>query len=377
MNYYFNISDLKRRKRVIEKLLKNSSIHNTDIPKELEDDYFKICYLIDNTEDYYKLSDASNLEMDINNNRFFMDFDDYYSINDYFKTMLFDLNDNIMTFDDTEEDDLEYPILDASDDELIQLGYEIYSKLPNKKFLKLYRFYTDKKNDFLNIRHFEHDFDGIMAQTFPIYFPSYKPYFIINRCDTLSDLCSLCHEIAHGIYFAPNQPNGTCKRIDELSELEGHWFNFLTREYAKNVLNISNTEVAELYDFITINNDLISSIIMFIIYELNMNKNSIKLDEIEDELSKKKLLLHVDGEMLSEAFSISLATRIRYLSSYLISSDLEKLYISDPEKAFWDFEKIQQFKNYEDLKKLSKYDITCFEDGYKNFNEKYSPSRLC
>ena len=378
MNYYFNMNDLKRRKRVLTKLIKNNKVHNLKIPKQLEDDYYKICYLIDETRDFYNFDNreiSSTIEDETY--KLIIDYDDYKSINAFFRNVPFGVNDNMILLSEIEEEP-EYPDLKISDDELISTGYDFYSKLPtkNKEYLKLYSIYTSKKNDFLDLRHYDYELFGIMAQTFPIYFPSYTPYFVINRCNKLSDLISVCHEVAHGIYFRPNMKNGTCKRINELNELEGLFFNYLTINYAKNVLGISNTEVAELCDFGTVNNDLIDLIIAYSVIDSISTKNSVRFDDLESDLEKKNLSIKIDKDLIEDLFNTSLSSRMSYLASYLVSTDLETIYKNDPEKAFWDFEKIQKFKYYSDLKRLEKYGITCFEDGYHNFNEKVKRMNL-
>lgn len=373
----FNINDLKRKKRMIEKLINNYNIKKNRAYKVLENDYFRMCYLIDQTLDFYSIGDDYNSITEDESYKLIIDYDDYKSVNDFFKKIPFDISNKMILFNELDYEP-EYPDLDISDYQLIKIGYDFFSKLPtkNKEYLKLYSVYTDKKNGFMDLRHYDYELSGIMGETFPIYFPSYSPYFVINRCNKFSDLITLCHEIAHGIFFRPNMKDGTCKRIEELSELEGFFFNYLVIKYGKDTLNISNTEIAEICDFSTIYNNLISLVIAFIVIDGIINNNSLRFDEIEKELEKRNLLIEVDKETISDLFDTSISDRINYLSSYLVSLDLEKVYENDPEKAFWDFEKIQKIKNYGDLNKLSNYDITCFEDGYKNFNEKVKKMNL-
>ena len=61
---------------------------------------------------------------------------------------------------------------------------------------------------------------------------------------------------------------------------------------------------------------------------------------------------------------------IKYLVSYLINLDLEKIYNKDKERGFYDFEQVCKISGDNIFSKLRKNNITFMDDEFKNLEKK-------
>ena len=372
MDYVFDIKELKIRNNTVNKLLVKNFILNKGIPNYLKWEKGNLRAILEYIGKDNIVLPECNCNHKHGDSRLLpkLIIEDYLTIDKNFRKVIFDVIKNIDIFED-EVIEIECPKFYVTNEELIEMGHDLYKNLPTKndRYLKSYLKYTDPKEHCLTFVDFDEEVEGTFGITYPVYHPTYKPYIFVFRENDINDLISLSHEVAHGIFYQPNS-NGKCKRIMELEELEGQWFNYLSLDYARNKLKMDNIDAMELNCFTTAFDYFYGLLITSICIKLFKEKREINFDRVNKLLRKNDIDISINNEIIDITFNVLPSERIRYFSSFLIETDLEKMYQTDKEKAFWCFEKIQEFKNYQDLNNLEKYGITCFEDGYQTLKEK-------
>jgi len=83
-----------------------------------------------------------------------------------------------------------------------------------------------------------------------------------------------------------------------------------------------------------------------------------------------ELKMYLDESILMESLQGNPQEEAKYTLSYLTSLDLEKIYESDPEYAFYLMKKIRNNKTENIFGNLKENGITFMSDGYQNLKRK-------
>lgn len=249
-------------------------------------------------------------------------------------------------------DDLEPPKMNLSNQDLVALSHDFYRWLPNKNYVKAFDFYTDPNRCLLHFNKNGHR--ALIGETTFFYYPIYRPYFLIDRDQTINDFLTLNHEIAHGIMYKYDTITSINNHHYYLMELEGTYFDFLSIEYLKQFMGEDIIHELEYSRFTSSYDDFIIFYITTMAVNLFKRKKDISITSIEEKILKHELPFYIDETILLESLSTNLKIITKYLLSYLVSLDLEMLYEKDPEYSFHTFEQIRNnktndlFKNLED-----------------------------
>lgn len=349
MEYNWNIEDIKELKRKTKLLLRKTK-SLTKEEKEL------LLYSIYNLKEMEHMLLPSKVNFKFPKLIRYLDHDHFLSKYNYlsYDSIPYFLKQSVLNattyFGDYVSDDKEIilPKIDLSDKELVELSHDFYNSLPNKEYVRAFDFYTNPNNNLLRFK-FEENLD-LFGDTTTFYYPSYKPYFYIARNNTITDFLTLNHEIAHGIMCA-NASKGHNYYLDEL---EGFFFEFLSIKFLKNIISDDTLNNLQLDSFNITYEDFISFYITDLAINLFDEKKDISTSHIQNQLLKNNLSFDLDDEMLKCLLRVDPVFTAKYLISFLTSLDLEIIYESDPEYAFYIFEKIRSnntnniFKNLED-----------------------------
>ncbi len=258
------------------------------------------------------------------------------------------------------------PKIKLSNSDLVSMCHDFFKWLPDKRYVTLFEKYTNPKNHLL--KFYSSDLPAKTSLTYPLYYPTYVPYFYINREHTIQDFCSLNHEIAHGIYYRQEKSFSPARIHSYLLELEGYFFDFLSIEYLKEKKIVSATHIKEL-EFEEFINGLYLFLSFYVTYfaiQLYVKKKDTSIESMWKSVLKHDLS-HLIKENYFDTFSeIDPVTLANYCFSYLISLDIENLYRADPEYAFSVFETIRN-SNYSNP--LENEHITFMEDNYQNLKK--------
>lgn len=258
-------------------------------------------------------------------------------------------------------DGVDLPLLNLSNQELVEQSQKFYHWLPNKKYEKLFQLYTNPNYHALRFSTLP---AGQKGNTTFLYYPKYKPYFCIDRDNTIEDFITLNHEIAHGIIFRNSAPHYF------LTELEGEFFDFLSIEYLKDILDPTMIEELEYSRFITAHNNLIDFTLLQLAIQCVQKKKEISLESMTEAVMTNELNISLNESMLLTSLQESPKELTKYLISYLASLDLEEVYHKDPEYSLYLLEAIRKNRAENTMDNLRKYSIRFMDDGNKNLKEK-------
>jgi len=272
---------------------------------------------------------------------------------------IYKLNNDILIID------YDIPILNITDDQLVELSYDFFKWIPttNKKYIDSFRQYTDKKNHHLK---FGNDVTFCFGTTYYTNYPFYKPYFFINRKHDCDDFLSLNHELAHGLFHNSRFVNQDSFFI---GELEGYFFEFLSIEFLKDKINREDINKLISIKYSDEFSRFTDIYIQDYVIRLFKNNKIFHIDFIKENISSKNLPFFIDYEVVDSAF-IDLCDFIaQYLFSYLVSLDLQQIFKSDPEFSFYLFENIKTNTKDDLYTNLRKNGISFFEDDYQSLEK--------
>lgn len=273
----------------------------------------------------------------------------------YVKKIILDAVSCFQKYHDT-YDGIELPNLSLSNQELVEMSYNFYHWLPNKEYLKFFKKYTNPNKHLLRFTH--HQLTELTGETRFFYYPTYRPYFLIDKSNTFTDFITLNHEIAHGIMF--QNDTSVFQRSEHyfLQELEGSFFDFLSIQYLKKSLPIEIIQELEYTRFITLYNCFTDFYITDLTIQLFQQGKNISVIPIQRKILKQGLPFYLDETILLSSLQGNPKENAKYLISYLTSLDLEGIYETDPELAFYRFEKIRNNKTDTLFNNLNKNGIS-------------------
>ena len=277
-------------------------------------------------------------------------------------------------YNDYESKDI-IPRLNSTKD-LISMAYEVYNSLPTKSNLYKNYFleYTNPRNH--KIKLIQNEINSNFSVYGYIYFfhiPTYNPFIIMTQDKTMEDISVLCHEIGHAIFYNPSVT--TLNRSLFLGEVEGYYFEYMTRKYLEKMgYDKSILDELEYRRFTTIFDGYVSFYMMHLLLEKYKFNKKITLDKV-----MKYLITKVDRNFnldnVNEAFiRYSLNQNnfnvSKYFMSYLAYLDIEELDKVDPEYAFRMLREVCKIEGDYIIPKLRKHNITFMDDGCKNLEKK-------
>ena len=322
------------------------------------------------------IADYYNINVDIEHDK-----SDYLDkscllLKDYYKELLeipkdimSDIDKAFLKFEmlDDKYDEIEIPRIKLRPKELVSLSHDFFNWLPTNDCLwkNSIRNFTDPENKLLKFRRYTNqDYRGVMNS---VDFPSYTPYFLILRKYDISDLVTLNHELAHGVIGSIVK-----NRYDSIGEVEGWYFQYLTRVFLKekNIIDEKIYNQLEYEDF-GVNYDLYIGLMMFnICHSLKRAKKGINYKNISNIADKCMSNLFLSEDIVKDYLSISPNYITTYIYSYLLTQDLECLYEKDPEVSFYNFYRFLSLDldiNHENLRNNG---FTFMDDDYKSLQKK-------
>lgn len=271
-------------------------------------------------------------------------------------------------FDFSEVEDLDVDSFYISNDDLVNMSDNFYKSLNNGKYYQFFREFTNKNNHLL--RFVSDTCSSINADILTTFYPRFVPYFTIQRTNTYTDFISINHEIAHGIFARYDHYKFAFTESDLLCELEGDFFDYLLAKYLKEngyEHAVRNIELDKL-------NSIYFSFCDFILYHYAI-KSLKRNNNIDHVLVNQEILLDgfetiLDKSSLIDSLQQSPKLNATYLISFLTSIELEEIYESDPEYAFYLLEKIRFNKEDTVVDNLRKNNIKFVDGDYQVLEKK-------
>ncbi len=178
MKYRWSVSLFNKHIEEYKKLHKQISIFNSSEKNECE---YRI-YQLENMKNY--LLDKNELESPSPTFIFYKDknrflptkiYKSYLNIPKYITETLLSATLEFRNLKPYEDENI-LPIIGLTDDEIIEMGYDFFKWLPNKKYLSLFKEYILKRK---NLLHFSYEDYSLAGETIPFRYPIYTPYIHI------------------------------------------------------------------------------------------------------------------------------------------------------------------------------------------------------
>lgn len=370
MQYCWNIEKIRKQRHQIQSLLRNRVYSSKEEKEELKIEIKTLTDMEKEIEDNHLYYHHSISRIKYADPKKFLPI---YTLQEYCM-IPYDLRNVIISsatcfqnFIDNHSD-IELPHIELSNQELVEISDDFYQSLPNQKYLKYFRMFTNPENHLLRfINGSDNDYFGL---TRLFYYPNYRAYFSIGREHTIEDFETLNHEIAHGICFQKDNYKTLNSKHYYLTELEGHFFNYLSRKYL--VGKVDNTVINQMnyYYFITYFNQIVELYLIDYATFLAMTNRNISIPTIKKKILRDEFPIFIDESRLLTAFHENPKVNTLYTLSYLIDLDLESIYEQDPEYSFYLFERIRKNKTNDIFRNLRENKITFMDDGYQNLQKK-------
>ena len=128
----------------------------------------------------------------------------------------------------------------------------------------------------------------------------------------------------------------------------------------------------EYTNFITAYNSFIDFYITDLTIRLLRKKKRISIIPIQKRILEQSLPFYCDETILFSALEQDPKPNTKFLISYLTSLDLEEIYETDPERAFYVFEQIRNNRSDNLFQNLNRNDISFVgeDDHYHPFQKK-------
>ena len=365
MKYSWDMDNIKYHKKQYEKALR----YSRKLTKEDKDIFRRGIRDFESMENLYKYHELfifTGKQKYVDRDKMLPKdmLDDYCSVPRFIRDILMDA---LKGFRNSEivSDFVDVPRQYFSDEELVEMSLDFCKWLPKKEYQKYFGHFLNESNHLLYFDYFENlDFLGF---TFPFFYPSYKPYFLVNRQDTIEDFATLNHEMAHGV-FSRNYEDGN--HLFYLSELEGYFFDFLSYQYLHQTLGKIPLDDLEYNRLVTEYDNFLSFYVESSAISLFRKGFSIDSATILNKAYQHQVAIELNEDILLETLHLNPQDTANYSISFLTSLDLENIYFKDEEYALHLFEKIRTNSEDNLLDNLRKNHITFMDDGYENLKAK-------
>ena len=167
---------------------------------------------------------------------------EYNAIPTFVRNMLFN---SIKAIRDVREfASIPYPNLSLTNQDLVDLARDFFRWIPNKNYQQLIDSYTNPENHYLRFSPPSSLYYN--GYTFFFDLNHFIPFFEIRRKQTLEDIFTFHHELAHGIYgnLIRNLENSS---YYYLAELEGLYFESLTVPFLEEKKLLTHEEAQIFY----------------------------------------------------------------------------------------------------------------------------------
>lgn len=272
-------------------------------------------------------------------------------------------------FDEFPPQDITLNTINIPTKEILEITRDFYKSLPKQKYYQEIEKYLDSDNHLLQIDS-NHQISYYTGYTVSLFYPKNHSYIIIYKEDTIIDLFTLIHELAHAYFFKYIKAHNLSSPYYYIMEIEGRLFDYLTgnylieKGYPKTEIDKSNIILLE--DQL----EMITSLYLGkIVVDLYNQKETISEENVKNKLENKysKLIYSFDG--LEDALTYSPRDYLKEVISYLTYLDLKEIADHDLEKALYLLENIKKDTNSSIFKTLTKNEITFMKDGYENFQK--------
>lgn len=293
-------------------------------------------------------------------------YDDFKMVHPKVRRTMIEAMQSLAHIEDT-YDSIELPTIKLTDEELVEMALEFARWVPDKTYKKQIEKYIRSQNHLLQ---FATPLDEEeMGLTYPFYYPKYRPYFLINRLNTIEDFATLNHELAHGVFYVTDTFTNEYNHY-YLTELEGNFFDFLSYEYLKEQEESSVLSELEYGRMVGRINNLIDFYLIDSSITLYDKKGRVTIEPIHKRIMQDELTMYLDESILFDSLQENPQEDARYGFSYLTSLDLEKTYDNDREYAFYLLKRIRRNKTENIFGNLEENGITFMKDGYENLKIK-------
>ena len=377
MKYDWNIENLKYLRKVLNRLKEcNDEEIDFDFLLEEIECVNEMLRVMRNPHSKVKIFDEfdDNKYFDknklVSNSRYNM----YLEILPYIHTFMSKQHKKISKYENNYEE-IDVPRLNSTKD-LISLAYEVYESLPTNSsiYREFFLEYTNPRNNILKL--INNEINGNLSVYGYIYFfydPIYKPYIIMTQGKNIEDISILCHEVAHAIFYNPSVT--TKNRSFYLGEVEGYYFEYLTRKYLKQEgYDISIINELEYRRFITVYESYLAYYMMHILINKYKYNKKISKDKVISYIISK-MTNNFNTKKVNEAYinfclNLNSSSISKYFMSYLTYLDLEAIDKKDPELAFHMLKEVCKIEGNYISKNLRNSGITFMDDGCKNLEKK-------
>ena len=358
MKYKWRKYQIKKLKKLAEKLKDETTLENTDI-------MLGILNNKQSTESFHIVPEGQN-----------EDFDTAY---EYYSHNMNNLPDNVYDYlmelfkieDDNYDWFFERPILtplDITQKDMTALGYDCLKELHDEKLLKTYLEIIKRRNHQLHITDkFNPSGQNAQLDGCTLYdFIHKKQYIYVYETHTAFDFETLIHEVLHAHLYDLNTP--IPGSIKYLQELEGRFGNLLAECYLDKIGFGDLTNELQEYELRSALHDSYNLYVSDLLFGLAKNKK-FDLEEVkkcyEEETTDKWVYEPDDLDEIYSIFGFDVATD---LLCYLMTMDTYFKHGSIEET----YHKMLEMKSNDDfdtIMNLDEYGYNFMNNNFENVNE--------
>ena len=365
MKYQWSLEEIQKHKRYYKSLLKNSETEKRAKLKEYIS-YFEEMESIIKTGYQCPISINHPKYKDREKRLPQNTYNDFKCVHPRVQKIMIEATKSLARIEDT-YNNIELPTINLTEEELVEMALEFASWVPDKNYIREVEKYIQKEKHLLQ---FAQPLDKEeMGLTYFFYYPKYRPYFLINRLNTIEDFATLNHELAHGVFYSSDTSINNSNHY-YLTELEGSFFDFLSYEYLKGKEESSIITELEYGRTVGRINNLSDFYLTDSAVTLYDKRGKIMIEPIQKRIMQDELTMYLDESVLMNSLQENPQDDARYAFSYLTSLDLEKIYEYDKEYAFYLLKRIRKNKTENIFANIKENGITFMNDGYENLKTK-------
>lgn len=254
--------------------------------------------------------------------------------------------------------------------QLVDYTISLIEKVPNKGLVDDIKSFVIPTKNLLHIKHKDKLSTNYGGVTF-IDFSTRKPYCLIARENNTNDIIALAHELFHMAIKNRANINNINGPNTIYDEIEGYMADFIMQNLLKEEgiqeKEIDFMDTEDLWKTgITAQDFFITNAIL----AYSDDNYKVRLGDLNQFLKEENFKFKITKKNIDAFFYDKFNEDLAYAFSYLAAVDLYELYKIDPEKAIYHLYCTNQFNGLSIEKELKSIDVTFYEDGYKNLENK-------
>jgi len=251
--------------------------------------------------------------------------------------------------------------------ELLDITTSLFKEIGHNDLYNKFLHIVNPSNGLLHIDYYKKLIETDLGSTY-IDDVNHISYGLVARRNSVQDVITLAHEAFHMITRQNEVNFDGYKNI--YMEVEGYFANFLFRDLINR--RSINTQDLQAFDMFDLTSTLFSIEDVIITKYIMENHKNGKVDfkGLEHSLKENGIYDNINYTNYQGFITTGFEKTLYHGISYLVALDLYEFYKKEPELAINTVLDISKLTGKNPMEELEKINVTFFEDGYQNLNNK-------